>query len=138
MADVETSKPERENSYRSDEKEKELDIEGAPTSATSEVLQHLPEGATNSKDELNESVQGVTRISLLYQVFRDRGQAIWLLYISIALLSIAYALSSNTVWIFLQFATSGLGHHAFYGTIQVVIGITGYLSAFSFSSQLIR
>ncbi|KAH8915423.1 hypothetical protein BT69DRAFT_1341314 [Atractiella rhizophila] len=120
MSDIQISKAEQ-TSF-SDEKHG-IDIEQADVIATCRTLQSLPAGTITSKDELNEAVQGVTRISLLYQVFKDRGNAIWLLYISIGLLATAYALSSNTALIFLQFATSGLGHHAFYGTIQVVVGI---------------
>ena len=85
---------------------------------------------TSSRKDGNTVVEqdiGVTRIEALYRVFGSgKGKApIWLFYVSIALISYAYSLSSNTVSNFFSFATSAFGKHSILGTVEVAIYVLG-------------
>jgi hypothetical protein len=83
-------------------------------------------------DPVIEQDRGVTRIEALYQAFgTGKGLApIWMLYVSIGLISYAYSLSSNTISNFLSFATSHFGAHSLLGTIEVAIYILGAVGEF--------
>lgn len=83
------------------------------------------------RDTVVEQDIGVTRIEALYRVFgTGKGKApIWLFYASIALISYAYSLSSNTVSNFFSFATSAFGKHSILGTVEVAIYVLGAVGA---------
>lgn len=76
---------------------------------------------------VEEQDRGVTRIEALYRAFGSgKGLApIWMLYVSIGLISYAYSLSSNTISNFLTFATSSYNAHSLLGAIEVSIYILG-------------
>ncbi|WWC59437.1 uncharacterized protein I303_101993 [Kwoniella dejecticola CBS 10117] len=93
------------------------DVEG-----TNAQLPHLPQDDTSSIDI--EQSQGVTKIEALYLVFGN-GWKLWVLWGSIALICIAYALSQMTTYAYAAFATSAFGKHTIVGTIAVVTSIMG-------------
>ncbi|ORY68053.1 major facilitator superfamily domain-containing protein [Leucosporidium creatinivorum] len=73
-------------------------------------------------EDLNGHNQGVSRIEALYVVF-GKGWKIWGLYLSIALIAYVSSLASNTIYVYLPFATSSFGEHSTLGTITVVTSI---------------
>ena len=77
-----------------------------------------------------EQDRGVSRIEALYLVFGDGGINIWALYLSIAIISYALALSSNTVSHWLGFATSSFGKHSLLGAVEVATTIVSGVGAF--------
>lgn len=104
--------------------ERSASVDGQPPLAR--VSSHVDE------DDPVEQDIGVTRIEALYRVFgTGKGKApIWLFYVSIALISYAYSLSSNTVSNFFSFATSAFGKHSILGTVEVAIYVLGAVSAY--------
>lgn len=94
-----------------------------------ESLRGLPEdhSVPAGNVPVEEQDIGVTRIEALYRAFgTGKGLApIWMLYVSIGLISFAYSLSSNTVSNFLTFATSSYNAHSLLGAIDVSIYILG-------------
>lgn len=96
------------------------------------VSSHADETAVGEQDI------GVTRIEALYRVFGSgKGKApIWLFYVSIALISYAYSLSSSTVSNFFSFATSAFGKHSILGTVEVAIYVLGAVGTHDFSPCL--
>ncbi|WVQ70460.1 uncharacterized protein L199_008687 [Kwoniella botswanensis] len=69
-----------------------------------------------------EKYPGVAKIEALYMVF-GKGAKLWVLWVSIGLLACAYALSSNTTYLYTAFATSAYGEHTVLGTISVITSI---------------
>ena len=86
----------------------------------------------SDEDAVGEQDIGVTRIEALHRVFGSgQGKApIWLFYVSIALISYAYSLSSSTVSNFFSFATSAFGKHSILGTVEVAIYVLGAVGAY--------
>ncbi|GAA5919492.1 hypothetical protein JCM6882_008652 [Rhodosporidiobolus microsporus] len=118
-----TPAPARSNSTRSEDV-KSLSSAGAADNKDVEAAQP---GAEQSKDGQVEQDPGVTRIEALYQVF-GRGRAIYLLYLSIGLISYVYSLSGNTTGSYLAFATSAFSAHSLLGAIDVAVSLMGAVS----------
>ncbi|WWC85163.1 uncharacterized protein L201_000020 [Kwoniella dendrophila CBS 6074] len=75
-----------------------------------------------SIDTTIEKYPGVAKIEALYTVF-GKGAKLWVLWGAIALISCAYALSSQTTYYYVPFATSAFGEHTVLGTISVITAI---------------
>ncbi|KAK7001962.1 major facilitator superfamily domain-containing protein [Favolaschia claudopus] len=73
--------------------------------------------------EVVEQDEGVNRIEALYLVF-SKGWKLWILYGSITLISLAYALSTSTTYTFEAYAASSFESHPLIGAIAVAVAIT--------------
>ncbi|OCF37481.1 siderophore-iron transporter Str1 [Kwoniella heveanensis BCC8398] len=108
-------------------------VDAKDANATSEEDGHQP-GATvphldhdeASRDDASsldiEQSDGVTKIEALYLVF-GKGWKLYTLWLSIALICIAYSLSQMTTYAYAPFATSSFGEHTILGTISVITSI---------------
>ncbi|KAJ7183589.1 major facilitator superfamily domain-containing protein [Mycena filopes] len=67
---------------------------------------------------------GITRMEAFYLVF-SKGWKIWILYGSLATISIVYALSQSTTSTYELFAASSFESHSLIATISVVASIAG-------------
>lgn len=142
-AQVYQSRPEYHDVTRTPSEElpekKTTDSESPPSLPT---LDH-PKSADDKQygvPKPEEQDRGVSRIEALYLVFGDGGINIWALYLSIAIISYALALSSNTVSHWLGFATSSFGKHSLLGAVEVATTIVSGVGrssevANSYSSQ---
>ncbi|WRT66816.1 uncharacterized protein IL334_003779 [Kwoniella shivajii] len=80
------------------------------------------DGSDSQSFETVEKYPGVAKIEALYLVF-GKGTKIWVLWVSIGLIACAFALSSNTTYNYVPFATSAFGEHTVLGTIAVITSI---------------
>ncbi|WVQ89262.1 hypothetical protein IAS59_003015 [Cryptococcus gattii] len=94
--------------------------DGNPVPSDLEI-NHLHQDDDKSSIEI-EQTAGVTKIEALYLVFGN-GWKLWILWGSIALISITYCLSQMTTYYYTAFATSAFGEHTVLGTISVITGI---------------
>ncbi|KAI5479989.1 MFS transporter, siderophore-iron transporter [Pseudohyphozyma bogoriensis] len=97
-------------------------------SVVSDEEKHSNPDTQGQKEVVHDeaALAGVARIEALYTVFG--AKKIWLLYISIGLISYVYSLQQNTTYAYLQFATSSFGEHSILGAISVATTVISAVS----------